>query len=153
MRTIILDFDAIDALLHRAQVGRLATTDAGGYPYITPVSFAWADGCIYVHTSVRGERLANILANSKVGFEVDEAGDLVTSDRPCNTSVRYSSVILRGTARILDDPAQKYRGLDALVAKYIPQHVGKDMPESSIARTTVIAIVPDSCTGKHHTDA
>ena len=153
MRTIMFDQKAINALLESEQVGRLATTDAQGYPYITPVSFAWADGRIYVHTSVRGERLANLRADNKVGFEVDMQEALVTTDKPCNTSSRYSSVIIRGTAHILEDPAQKLRALEALVAKYIPQHIGKEMPETSIRRTTVIAIEPLSCTGKHHTDA
>ncbi len=153
MRTIMLDQEAIDALLASEQVGRLATLDARGCPYITPVSFVWADGRIYVHTSVRGERLANLRADNRVGFEVDRQEALVVTDMPCKTSARYASVIIRGTAAILDDPELKRQALGRLVAKYVPQHLGKDMPESAIRRTTILVVTPLSCTGKQHLEA
>ena len=145
-----LDAETTFALLNSVEVGRLATIDQDGYPYVTPLQFAFAEGLLYVHSKGGGEKIRNIRACSKVGFEIDVPGNLRTSDTACDTSCDYRSVIVRGTARIVDDAEEKAHGLDLLVAKYVPQHTGQSYPDGMLSRTVVIVVTPESCTGKYN---
>ena len=36
-------------VLASTNIGRLATIDSEGYPYITPVNFVFHEGCVYFH--------------------------------------------------------------------------------------------------------
>ena len=143
-----LDTSATEALLASAEIGRLATVDADGFPYVVPVQFAWHNGRGYIHGRNGGEKLGNLLACSKVGFEIDAPGSLRVGKEPCNTSTNFSSVIIRGIARIADSLTEKEAALDLLVAKYVPQHTGKAYPDAMLEQTVVIVIEPESCTGK-----
>jgi len=145
-----LDAETTLALLASAEVGRLATVDQDGYPYVTPMQFAFVEGLVYLHSKNGGEKIRNIRACAKVGFEIDVPGNLRTSDTACDTSCDYRSVIVRGTARIVDDAQEKARGLDLLVAKYVPQHAGEPYPDAMLARTVVVVVTPESCTGKYN---
>ena len=58
-------------ILAATNIGRLATMDAEGYPYITPVNFVFYGGCVYFHCAPEGEKLANLLRNPRVCLEAD----------------------------------------------------------------------------------
>jgi len=55
-------------ILESTNIGRLATIDKEGYPYITPVNFIFYDGCVYFHCALEGEKLNNIGRCPKVCF-------------------------------------------------------------------------------------
>jgi uncharacterized protein len=110
-------------ILAATNIGRLATVDAEGYPYITPVNFVFYGGCVYFHCAPEGEKLANLVRDPRVCFEADvplaylEAAFNPERD-PCRTHQLYHSVIIRGAARILPDGELKTDVLNALVAKH-----------------------------------
>lgn len=137
-----------DAFLDSAHVGRLATLGKDGYPYIVPVHFAFMNGMLYFHGLHAGDKLANIAANSNVGFEVDALDSLRHGDAPCDTGTRYTSVIIKGKAAAVEDKDEVIAALDALVRKYAPQHAGGKYPEAMLASTTVVKITPVEKTGK-----
>ena len=145
-----LSTEQIENLLRGEHVGRLATLGEDGFPYVIPVHFAHAGGCLYIHGLAAGEKLDNIRKNPNVGFEADTMRSLLHGEEPCNTNTEYESVVVRGRASIVDDPALKIAALDAIVAKYTPQHAGKAYPENMLKMTAVIAVSMDSCTGKYY---
>ncbi|HII04020.1 MAG TPA: pyridoxamine 5'-phosphate oxidase family protein, partial [Candidatus Nitrosotenuis sp.] len=61
----------IAEFLNSEHVGRVASTDKEGFPQIIPMNFVFINEAIYMHSYTRGEKLDNIRANPKVGFEVD----------------------------------------------------------------------------------
>ena len=141
----------IHRLLETALVGRLATVGDDGYPYVTPVHFVFLQGKIYIHGLAVGEKLRNIAANPRVGFEVEKMISLIhDAENPCDTNTEYESVIIRGSAALQDDPAVKTTVLDAVVRKYTPQHAGKPYPPNMLKMTGVIELVIQSCTGKYY---
>ncbi|MFD6178193.1 MULTISPECIES: pyridoxamine 5'-phosphate oxidase family protein [unclassified Isoptericola] len=79
--------------LRTQDVGRLATA-VGGETEIFPVTFAAADGVVYFRTHP-GTKLVELTVNSRVAFEADEWGESVAT-----------SVVLKGTARILETDAE-----------------------------------------------
>lgn len=115
------------ALLRTQPVGRLATA-AAGEPDIFPLSYAAADGYLYVRTSP-GSKLAEVAVNRRVAFEADEwASDVATS------------VVVHGTAEILehhtDVEAAEATGLVSFVSE------GKDV---------WVRITPETITGRRLT--
>lgn len=151
----IRDPEEILGVLQRARVGRLATLDGEGYPYITPVNFVFHKGCVYFHSAPEGEKLMNMERHEKVCFEVDEPLAYLEVNfnperNPCRTHQLYRCVVVRGKARVVPDGPLKIEALNALVAK----HEGNTSfapvsPESQAYKTCVVVEVrPESMTGK-----
>ena len=69
----------IAKFLHEEHTGRIASMDKDGFPQIIPMNFVYIDGCIYMHSHIRGEKINNITQNSKVGFEVDRELEFLPS--------------------------------------------------------------------------
>jgi nitroimidazol reductase NimA-like FMN-containing flavoprotein (pyridoxamine 5'-phosphate oxidase superfamily) len=151
----VTDPERIKKILSTASIGRLATIDAGDYPYITPVNFVYYQGNIYFHCATRGEKLDNIAGNPKVCFQVDiplaylDAG--FTKDKsPCKLHQFYHCVIIRGTARVVTDRRLKTDALNALVEKHergkSPKKVHEDMADYKACE--VVEIHPERLSAK-----
>lgn len=104
--------------VERARVGHLATTDGQGRPHAVPLCFALVGEIAYSavdHKPKKGpwlRRLANVAATGRACLLVD-AYDEDWS--------RLWWVRLDGRARVVDDPAEVARAVEALAAKY-PQY-------------------------------
>jgi hypothetical protein len=151
----IIDPQEMVRILASVNIGRMATVDAEGYPYITPVNFVFHEGCVYFHCAPEGEKLANLLRNPRVCFEADIPLAYVEAAfnperNPCRTHQLYHSVIIRGIARIVPDGDLKTAALNALVAK----HEGNNFfppvtPDSeSYKPCRVVEIKPERMTAK-----
>lgn len=119
----IKDSKEIGRILASTNIGRMATTDVEGYPYIIPVNFVFYEGCIYFHCAPEGEKLDNLHRDSRVCFEVDVPLAYLevafnSGRNPCQTHQLYHSVIIKGLARIVPDGELKTNVLNALVAKH-----------------------------------
>ena len=144
------DIAAMTALLNSAPVGRLGTIGRDGWPNIKPLNFAYHDWRIYFHCASEGEKLEEIRRDQRVCFEVDLPIAYVkgTGENPCRASYLYRSIIIRGKALIVDDPAEKRRGLDLLMAKYQPEGGYGAYQEEKLSITTVVRIEVDDISGK-----
>lgn len=146
-----LSKEEIDEVLKNATVGRIATHSENGYPYIVPVHFIVHEGKIYIHGLIKGQKISNLLQNDKVGFEADEMGAILPdSENPCDTNTEFRSVIVLGTARMIEDNALKEEVLHAVVAKYTPQLSHLPFSEKMMKATGIIEIVPVETTGKYY---
>ncbi|ROQ90131.1 pyridoxamine 5'-phosphate oxidase family protein [Desulfosoma caldarium] len=151
----VTDPKAIRTLLESCTIGRLATTDANGYPYITPVHDVFCNGRIYLHSSPKGEKIDNIRRDNRVGFQVDIPLAYVDlpfrpAQGPCRLHQLYQSVVIRGRARLVENLAEKTAALNALVAAHekgsqVP-HVTEDLP--AVQACAVIEITPEKTTAK-----
>ena len=145
-----LSQEEISALLLSQQVGNLGTVSPAGFPYITPVHFVVIEGKIYIHGLCAGQKIDYLNANPKIGFEVfNMIGLIHDPELPCETNTDYQSVIILGTAKVIDDDALKIKVLDEVVKKYTPQHAGKSYPPAMLKATGVIEITPAETTGKY----
>lgn len=145
----IKDPAVIAQLLATAHVGRLATVGKDGYPMIKPLNFVHTDGKIYFHTALAGEKIEDIRRDDRVCFEVDLPLALVRAvNQPCSASYLYRSVIIRGRAALIDDPQERTRAFQCLMAKYQPAgDYGAFLPEK-VAITGIVAIAIHEMTGK-----
>src|ERR687891_2868361 len=142
--------------LNEQPVGRVASLDGSGYPQVIPMNFVYHDGAVYMHSHPFGEKLDNIRRNPNVGFEVDQHICFLPSYyfHPTDASqadTLYISVVIKGTAVIVEDNEEKAKALNALMKKY--QTEGRYQilhPKmSSVHEVTVIKIVPKEIHGKY----
>lgn len=146
-----LSIDEINDVLTKGEVGRIATHNQNGYPYIVPVHYIVYQEKIYIHGLIKGLKISNLQNNSKVGFEVDEMGEIIPDEtNPCDTNTAFRSVIILGEARMIDDPELKKKVLSDIVCKYTPQLSGLEFPEKMMRATGIIEITPVETTGKYY---
>lgn len=153
MKTHQLTEKEINDLLAYSMVGRLATVSAGGIPYVVPVHFAYENEKIYIHGLIKGQKLNNIAANPNVCFEVDhfETFIMPAENAPCDVNTQYQSVILTGTAKLVEDEREKTDALNYIVEKYTPLLAGMAFG-NAVKATAVIEITVKECTGKYYKD-
>lgn len=136
-------------LLSRCQVGRLGTVGADGRARIKPVNFVAIENRIYFHTALRGEKIDDIKRDKRVCFEVDlPIAYVKAGNKACSAGYLYRSVMIHGSASIVEDQQEKIRALDGLMQK----HEGADKPfrygEAALEETGIVRIDIDHMTGK-----
>ncbi len=147
-----LNNNEITTLLEKTHVGTLSTLNADGAPYAIPVHFVYMNDAVYMHGLPAGQKIDNIKKDNRVCFEAHEMSGYITADvdMACDVNTEYQSVIMLGTAIILQDIAEKEVALNEIVNKYTPSFSGKKLPENMITGTAVIKITPTQTTGKFY---
>ncbi|HEY5675052.1 MAG TPA: pyridoxamine 5'-phosphate oxidase family protein [Malonomonas sp.] len=143
----IKDQSAIVDILIRGRELRLAMI-AGDRPYVLPLNYGYAEGCIYIHSARKGKKLDCLRSNPQVCFEVSEVLQRVGGTRPCDWSTKFRSVVGEGTAHIIDERAEKIQGYDAIMA-----HFGgptRDYEEKHLSGSLIIRIDIETLTGKQN---
>jgi nitroimidazol reductase NimA-like FMN-containing flavoprotein (pyridoxamine 5'-phosphate oxidase superfamily) len=109
-----------------------------------------------MHSHTRGEKLDNIRANPKVGFEVDRELEFLPSyfSSPTDASqadTLYISVVIKGDAIIINDRGEKTLALNALMEKYQPEGKYEILtPEMHVIdEVAIIKVIPKTMRGKY----
>ncbi|MFX0078138.1 MAG: pyridoxamine 5'-phosphate oxidase family protein [Candidatus Hermodarchaeota archaeon] len=135
----------IDQFLTCARVGRLGLCLEDG-PYIVPVGYVYDKGKIAIHSCIAGTKMKALKSKLTICFEVDESFS--------DTSM-YKSVIIKGTAEILDKPNDMIPYLQLHINKYrVPEDFetyirkpGRKRDEE-LAAARIILITPTEISGK-----
>jgi nitroimidazol reductase NimA-like FMN-containing flavoprotein (pyridoxamine 5'-phosphate oxidase superfamily) len=145
----------IKAFLHSAQVAHIGTA-WDGQPFVTPTNFYYDEPGhrLIFHSNLAGRLRANIEHNPTVCAEVSEMGRYLPSNVSLEFSVQFRSVMVFGTAHIMEDPDEERHMLQELIAKYFsPMELGKDyrpVTDEELKRTTVYALRIESWSGKEN---
>ena len=106
------------------------------------------------HSNIAGRVRSNIEANPKVCLEASELGRMLPSNVALEFSLQYRSVIVFGTARILEDFQQKREALYGLIKKYFPDMTAgkeyREITEKELLATSVYAIEIEAWSGKEN---
>ncbi len=142
-----------EQILHILETGKVLHLglSVNDEPYVVPMNYGFCmeDGrlTLYLHSAVQGKKLDMIRANPKVFFEID--CDLVPFEGklPCQYGLVYSSIMGRGTARIVEDVEEKMRAMTMLMKT----QTGKDFTfnERLVSIVAVIRIDVAEYTAKH----
>ena len=120
-------------------------------PYVLPMNYGYTleEGklVLYLHSAVRGKKLDMLRANPKVFFEMDCDRMSFEGKIPCQYGMVYSSVMGRGTARIVEDVEEKMQAMSLLMKT----QTGKDFSfnERLVSIVAVIRIDVSEYTAKH----
>ena len=143
----ISDRNEIDAIIHKADVCRLAMVD-GAAPYIVPLNFGFAHNALYFHSALKGRKINILKNNPEVCFEFDENVEIVAgqADDGCSWGTRYKSVVGFGTARFVTEPDAKKAALNIIMTHY----AGKTFTfsDADVTQVAVIKIDIHQLTGK-----
>jgi nitroimidazol reductase NimA-like FMN-containing flavoprotein (pyridoxamine 5'-phosphate oxidase superfamily) len=115
---------------------------ADGQPYVIPTSYGRAGDVLYIHGSAASRMLRNLDQGVPVCITVTLLDGLVLARSIFNHSMNYRSVVILGTARLVDDPAEKLAALRALSEHILP-HRWDDVRqpnEKELKATSVLKI-------------
>lgn len=101
-------------ILENGSSGVLAVSGDDGYPYAVPLSYVYDNGKIYFHCAKHGYKLDCIKNNKKVSFCVVGLDNVIQSE----FRTMYRSVIVFGSARIIEDENDILNSIMALSKKY-----------------------------------
>jgi uncharacterized protein len=135
----------IDAVLNTEHILHLALA-GDGVPYLVPLNFGYDGEAVYIHSAPIGTKIAILKRNPRVCFEVLAGYELIEAEEACDYSARFLSVIGAGRAVFLEDPAEKARALDIIMAKVSERRF--EYPPAMLAKTAVIRIGIESIQGK-----
>lgn len=111
----------IEAFLQRSSFGMLATT-VHDQPYVHANLFVYDPQrkVIFLHTAIEGRTISAVRKNPKVCFSAAEMGRLLPHAEARGFSLEYSSVVVFGMARLVEEPEEMLYGLRLLLEKYAP---------------------------------
>ena len=120
-------------------------------PYVVPMNYGYCleNGklVLYLHSAVQGRKLDMVRANSRVSFAIDCDRQPFEGQVACQYGLAYSSVMGRGTARILEDVEEKMQAMSILMKT----QTGKEFTfnERLVSIVAVIRIDVEEYTAKH----
>lgn len=91
-------------------------------------------------------------ANPNVCFNVYKMHGLLLDpdEKPCDTNTTYSSIVIQGTAQLIEDINQKKAALLTIIQKYTPHLAKKEIPFNMSKGTAVIKLSVSKMTGKYY---
>ena len=146
----ITDEAKIQEILDAAKVLRLGLA-VDNEPYVVPMNYGYTMEAgrlvLYMHSALQGKKLDMMRANQKVFFEMDCDLAPFEGEKPCQYGLVYSSVMGRGTARIVEDVEEKIEAMKLLMKT----QTGKDFEfnDRLVSIVAVIRIDVEEYTAKH----
>jgi nitroimidazol reductase NimA-like FMN-containing flavoprotein (pyridoxamine 5'-phosphate oxidase superfamily) len=143
--SVKMTYEEIEQFLTCARIGRLGMI-VDDEPYVVPVGFGYCNGEVFFHTCEKGLKMNTLRKNPSVCFEVDEALSDVTM---------YKSVIILGTAEIINEEQKMIPYLQKLIDKYrVPLIFNEYMnkpgrnKETELKAVRICVITPRRVTGR-----
>ncbi len=121
-----------------------------GQPFVIPTTYVRVDARVYVHGSPASRMLQTLERGVAACLTVTLVDGLVLARSAFHHSINYRSVVLFGTATLVNDPAEKLTALHALTDHLIPGRWGEIRQPSAqeLKRTLVLAIPIDEASAK-----
>lgn len=115
----VYDRSLVNQILDEGFICHLGFAIAG-QPYVIPTSYARNNDLLYVHGSAASRMLRNAAAGIPVCLTVTLLDGLVLARSIFNHSMNYRSVVVLGTATLIEDRAEKLAALEALSEHILP---------------------------------
>ena len=134
------DRPTIDAILDEALVCHLGFV-LEAKPFVIPTLHARVGDELYVHGSAASRTLRALSDAIPVSVAVTLLDGIVLARSAFESSVNYRSVVLFGTARVIEDQEEKLRALEALTEQLVPGRWAEVRPvtDKELKATTVLA--------------
>ncbi|HEX4188923.1 MAG TPA: pyridoxamine 5'-phosphate oxidase family protein [Solirubrobacteraceae bacterium] len=142
--------EVIDAILDEALVAHLGISDADGQPLVIPTLHARSGDVVYCHGSAASRTLRALAGGAQACLTVTLLDALVLARSAMHHSANYRSVMLLGTAQVVEDPAEKLAALEAIVEHIVPGRWAevRRPSENELAATSVLALTIDEASAK-----
>lgn len=147
------DRTTIDAILDEALICHVGIVAAEGHPVVIPVIHARDGDTLYMHGSPASRLLRTMKPGAEICLTATLLDGIVVARSAFHHSMNYRSVVVVGTARIVDDPAEKLAALELVTDHVIPGRWADCRPvtEKEIKGTLVAALSLDEASAKIRT--
>ncbi len=124
------------------------STCMGGTPYGVPLNYVYsrADNALFFHCAPEGKKLAILKSNSRVSFAVVTRAQIVSE----RFTTYYESVIVSGTASVVEGEQEKKARMRQLCAALTPQTPADDCIKNSLSAAALVRIDIDEIAGKRN---
>ena len=116
----VYDRDTINRILDEGFLCHVGFV-ADGQPFVIPTSYGRNGDVLYIHGSAASRMLRNLDPGIPVCITVTLLDGLVLARSVFNHSMNYRSVVILGTATLIDNPEEKLRALLALSEHILPK--------------------------------
>jgi PPOX class probable F420-dependent enzyme len=131
-----------DAYLKKARTMTLCTIDKDGYPHAVAMAFMVKDGCVYMTSFRKAQKVVNVRRNPKVAVMVE-------------SGIKYDElrgVMIRGRCEIIDDPDEVWKTMREIRAF---QEGGAPAPANAVVqerakKRSVLKIIPEMINSWDH---
>lgn len=138
----VYDRDAVNQILDEAFLCHVGFV-VGGQPFVIPTSYGRDGDALYIHGSAASRMLRNLDQGVPVCITVTLLDGLVLARSVFNHSMNYRSVVILGTATIVDDPKDKVAALRALSEHILPQRwADSRYPNEKELKATSVLRIP-----------
>jgi nitroimidazol reductase NimA-like FMN-containing flavoprotein (pyridoxamine 5'-phosphate oxidase superfamily) len=147
------DRNVIDAILDEALIGHLGIVEPDGQPVVTPTLHARSGDVLYCHGAVSSRTLTALASGAPACLTVCLIDGLVLARAAMHHSANYRSVIVMGTATVVEDEARKLAALEAVVEHIVPgrwPHV-RQPTTNELKATAVLALPIEEASAKVRT--
>jgi len=127
--------------------------NADGQPYVIPTNYGRSGDTLYLHGSAASRMLRTLSEGVPVCVTVTHVDGLVLARSAFHHSVNYRSVVILGTALLVEDPAEKMEAL-----RIFTEHVMKGRwddvrwpTEQELKGTTVLSLPLEEVSAKVRT--
>jgi len=127
--------------------------NADGQPYVIPTNYGRSGDTLYLHGSAASRMLRTLSEGVPVCVTVTHVDGLVLARSAFHHSVNYRSVVILGTARLVEVPAEKMEAL-----RIFTEHVMKGRwddvrqpTEQELKGTTVLSLPLEEVSAKVRT--
>ncbi|HEX6503441.1 MAG TPA: pyridoxamine 5'-phosphate oxidase family protein [Terriglobales bacterium] len=124
-----------------------------GQPYVIPTSYGRSGDKLYIHGSAASRMLRQLSSGVPVCFTVTMLDGLVLARSVFNHSMNYRSVVVLGTAKMVEDPEEKLSALHVLSEHIIPGRwaEARRPNEKELKATTVLRLPIEEFSAKVRT--
>ena len=143
----MLSEEDVMRIIRSQNYGILSVHGDDGFPYGVPVNYAFVDGRFLIHGACENShRMDGIRRDARVCFTIVDRHDLQEEEY----TTAYSSVVVFGTAAVLNTDGEKQDAMRALVRTLTPAAYAKvcDGCVSESGGYSIVAITPLHMTGK-----
>jgi nitroimidazol reductase NimA-like FMN-containing flavoprotein (pyridoxamine 5'-phosphate oxidase superfamily) len=123
---------------------------ADGQPYVIPTNFGRVGDTLYLHGSAASRMLRTLSEGIPVCVTVTLVDGLVLARSAFHHSVNYRSVVILGTAKLVEDPTEKLEAL-RLFTEHIMKGRWEEIrwpTEQEMKGTTVLALPLEEVSAK-----
>jgi len=148
MRThFIHDRNEIEAIIKACKTCYMAMA-GGNIPYVVPMNFALDGDTVILHSAQHGRKWETIKKNPKVCISWTLGEELAWQDEhvACSYRMKSKTVLVEGTAEIIDDYNEKERMLKVMMSQYSPREFRFGTP--AVKNVGVIKVHIDKITAK-----
>lgn len=115
-----------------------------GQPFVIPTGYGRSGDNLYIHGSAASRMLRNLAQGVQVCATITLLDGLVLARSVFNHSMNYRSVVILGTATLVNDPAEKLQALRLLSEHILPgrwaesrQPSEKELKATSVLRLPI----------------